>query len=504
MAHGIGQQVPFETLESVAHSVAQSAAETGDRPRVHVRMVKVEETQVPRAELTLRGVSGQNHEVHFYEIYWSPLTEGKVSLFDAISFLLQAAFDGMRRGLAGKFERWMFGGWPSFSRRTIVTVFQFLVGFFGVFAIVSMNATIVAVAGARLAVGGESRWSGDPLVSDLTVCLAFVDVLALLLFAWIFWIPRLIGPTPQRKGARRSAIRTARSFSRALVFVTMIFLMGFAILAPWITGTHLLELPGPFWKGALGHWAQIAVKAGQDNPAASRAVTLALWLVAIAASLRVRWFFIQYVGDLAAYISSHTTNKFFSTRQEIRKCATKVAAPVYRGKAGDGKPEYDRIILAGHSLGSVIAYDTLNGLLLEDEETGRPDRIRDRTPMLLTFGSPLDKTAFIFRNQRPRAVEIREALAAAVQPMITDYRFRPNLWVNVWSPDDWISGSLEYYDDVRMTSERAKWVLNIEDPDAFLPLAAHMQYFENHLVGKVLRLAVVNPDEVRALANPNG
>jgi len=452
MAHGIGQQVPFETLESVADSVARSAAESGDRPRVSVRMVRVDDTQVPRAELTLKDPSGPSHEVHFYEIYWSPLTEGKVSLLDAISFLLHSAYDGIRRGLAGVFERWMFGRWQSFSKRSVGTVVQFVAGFTGVLAIVLMNATIVAVAGARLVLGGSSRWSSDPLLSDLSVCLALVDAFALLLLIGIFGIPRLIGPTPREKGPRRNTIRTLRHFSRALVFATMALMMALSMLAPLILESHLGGGQGSFWGGALGRWALGAVEAGHAHPWWGRAATLLLWVIAIAASLAVRWFFIQYIGDLAAYIAAHTTNKFFSTRQEIRKCATKVAAPVYRGMASDGKPEYDRIILAGHSLGSVIAYDALNALLLEDEEAGRPDRVRDRTPLLLTFGSPLDKTAFIFRNQRPRQVEIREALAAAVQPMISTYQFRPDLWVNVWSPDDWISGSLEYYDDRRATS----------------------------------------------------
>jgi len=34
----------------------------------------------------------------------------------------------------------------------------------------------------------------------------------------------------------------------------------------------------------------------------------------------------------------------------------------------------------------------------------------ERTPLLITSGSPLDKTAFIFRNQSEREGDIREGL----------------------------------------------------------------------------------------------
>jgi hypothetical protein len=74
--------------------------------------------------------------------------------------------------------------------------------------------------------------------------------------------------------------------------------------------------------------------------------------------------------------------------------------------------------LVGRSLGSVVAYDTLNGLLNEDVSRST------RTQLLLTFGSPLDKTAFLFRAQSEFS-DVREALAAATQPLIVDYALRP-------------------------------------------------------------------------------
>src|SRR6185436_4272746 len=99
---------------------------------------------------------------------------------------------------------------------------------------------------------------------------------------------------------------------------------------------------------------------------------------------------------------------------------------------------YDQVVVVGHSLGSVIAYDTLNGVISHDaiknQEPGqKPWNTVEKTKLLLTFGSPLDKTAFIFRAQVDEN-PTREALAASKQPLLEEqHRYRPAFWVNVWS-----------------------------------------------------------------------
>jgi hypothetical protein len=100
---------------------------------------------------------------------------------------------------------------------------------------------------------------------------------------------------------------------------------------------------------------------------------------------------------------------------------------------------------------------------------------------LITFGSPLDKTAFLFRTQVSSARSLREALAARQQPLILDYeKFRPLetfRWINIFSPADIISGSLEYYDVEGLPGYNG--VVNVKDPQATTPLLAHIQYWGN-------------------------
>jgi hypothetical protein len=158
------------------------------------------------------------------------------------------------------------------------------------------------------------------------------------------------------------------------------------------------------------------------------------------------------------------------------------ATPTFR--LGTGAFE----ISAVHSLGSVLAYDTLNSLINQDQVCGpsQKHRIVERTRALITFGSPLDKTAFLFRLQAKKEEQwIREKLAAAVQPLIVSYNYRPVsfTWVNIWSRMDIISGSLDYYDDRAQAPCPDSCVHNICDRAAWVPFYAHVQYWK----GKVLR-----------------
>ena len=68
----------------------------------------------------------------------------------------------------------------------------------------------------------------------------------------------------------------------------------------------------------------------------------------------MRWFLIQYVGDVAAYVQPQVVDRFYELRKEIKKCVWTTANAVYR------EEEYRDIIVVGHSLGSVVAYDVLN------------------------------------------------------------------------------------------------------------------------------------------------
>src|SRR6185369_12097348 len=98
VVHGMGQQVPFATLEQVAEGIIQTI---GDANVVNLlyREVKVDNTILQRVELTLEK-HGTQRQVDIYECYWAPKTEGMVKLRNVIDFL----WDGGTRGFINSFS----------------------------------------------------------------------------------------------------------------------------------------------------------------------------------------------------------------------------------------------------------------------------------------------------------------------------------------------------------------------------------------------------------------
>src|SRR6266571_4258086 len=91
--HGMGQQVPYETIEGVAKAVWRGITHEKNGPDAGcvIRRVRLGteakgevETELVRAEIEMQH-GQQKYDVHIYESYWAPLTEGKVTLKDLMS-----------------------------------------------------------------------------------------------------------------------------------------------------------------------------------------------------------------------------------------------------------------------------------------------------------------------------------------------------------------------------------------------------------------------------------
>ena len=85
---------------------------------------------------------------------------------------------------------------------------------------------------------------------------------------------------------------------------------------------------------------------------AAKWIAAAPWL-GVAAVLLWRWvgrsFALNYIGDAARYLRPHPAN--IAHRQAIREAGVSLVEKLHRSG------RYDRVVLLGHSLGSVIAYD---------------------------------------------------------------------------------------------------------------------------------------------------
>ena len=396
VCHGMGQQVPFQTLDCIARAIVET--HTGDA-QVVARLVQpgAGQSSMGRVEITLRGPAGAaDREIHIYEAYWAPLTEKAISFPRTAWFLIQSGIRGLRACTKPTFQRWMFKGWKELELKGRTAL---------------LLAALLALAVPALALAGLG------------------------VVAWF--------------------VALAIGFAWHVKLVTL----AVALLAYW---------------------------------------------TAISAFRR---FIVQYMGDVAIYVSSNEVNQFWKIRDEIKDICMHAASVIYNALADTGDDSvggtfaYGRVVVVGHSLGSVVAYDTLNALLKGDQATRQELRAAERTHAFVTFGSPLDKTAFLFRQHVPGPSVVREVLAAAVQPMIQSYDFRPRWWINVYAKADIISGSLEYYDYPTNSRKdpppaedlHPKRIRNVHDPVWTIdPVAAHTGYWNRETTRTVLYQAVTD------------
>ena len=548
VAHGMGQQIPFETLDSVAESLrAYDSDLTGRVDKPASNSIKAEDQWLARIELTLKSGTSEV-DAHVYEGYWAPLTEGRINLRQLMEFLAGAGTNGLK--VARKtFKRWLMGKYEVFPTPIRIVVYL-LVALTTLAALVVLNSTIAVVAAARTLFSEQPWWLSDGLFADLTTTFNGV-VTAMVVFAVSLAIGHYL-----RKLLPVIA-RTIWGWVTALTFLIAIFaivIAGVSVIAlfflhirggvpasaelwqncfskPTLDGFNrgfdhwltllvatLLGLRLVWWLGvvgfrflrdlseARGRWLTMAVvtvfallvlaivmvirrclpltTAAGGLEALRRGIA---WPLVIVASAFIRSVLVQFLGDVAIYVMPYKLDAFNDLRKEIKDTVYRIAHAVYSLKDKDGRNlAYDRVIVLGHSLGSVIAYDALNRLIQEDRAVPVASALDvvDRTPLFLTFGSPLDKTAFIFGAQGQGTTEAREALAASMQPMIQDYAYRPKQWINIYSPWDIISGYLDLYDLPDSTDQ--KRVDNRKDPEATTLLMAHTEYWSDRILVQTL------------------
>jgi hypothetical protein len=570
VAHGMGQQIAFETLALIAEGLQEAAKERGDAVDTPLSRSFTSNGQpFQRIELRVRPHDAAPVDVHVYEGYWAPLTEGKVNLRDVIDFLRGAAKNGILNSARGTFRRWMFDRFEPFhvpARTMLYLILALAV----VLSLVVMNSAIAAVAAARALLSATPSWLSAGLLSDLTT--TFNVVLAALAIFGVSLAIAWMLPTRARFRRRVAGVVTIGTSLLALVAIVLAgvslpflfyghvrggigadvqlwhrlfapslvagFDSAFGVTLAWLT-ILALAVAAARWTYTLGHGvlgdfetrdsrfrttlvtagflvvaaAAVVIAVKLSGATASLGAIAGLsaslpWLLLIAASAFIRQVLVQFVGDVAAYVSPYKLDRFNSLRKDIKDAVYKVARGIYemrdasKSQRPDDKQapfEYQQVVIAGHSLGSVVAYDILNQLIREDEKSEL--NIATRTPLLLTFGSPLDKTAFIFGVQGNGTTEARESVAASYQPLLLDYAYRPAKWVNVYSLWDIISSRLKLYDLPDATDP--KRVDNVLDTDASTLLLAHTEYWKTGVVFDRMYDAVIGTAGVPRL-DPSG
>lgn len=334
VVHGMGSQSPMETLRGFVDAVwttdecvSGKTDETWTKPDYRLSR-ELKRVTTPPDEHCVR--------TDFFEFYWAHLMHG-TRLSSVLWWLKHLFLRPLSRVPKGIRVRWATG-W---------------------LALITLLLALVAVIWSVLAVVA-------PVTAD----------------RWPFWIPLL----PIVVLALLAAF-TGKFVATALILVTGVLIgmvgWGVEVLADpdyWPAWTYMIGAPLVavtllflFLAGAsLQHFRSIGLPVLIAGSAIGVALIAAVpflatflisteWsnflpVVAAAALLLLLWilrhrFFVEMLGDAARYLTPTPEN--IGARQEIREAGLELIRHLHRSG------EYKRIIVVGHSLGAVIAYDIL-------------------------------------------------------------------------------------------------------------------------------------------------
>lgn len=472
----MGSQPPLATLGRVAQGLIDHALAHGERPVA--RAVLQRAAGEPASVLRLTGAPslGGFDTVDVHEFAWQGLAQGRARPVAVLRWLVRA-------GLAPLHVRrhWRVlvdvgadapSPWAIVGRQALIASGLLVV-------VVALLAGVVVAAlqlprawpllGAALADAAAGLGPLGAVVLALGAVPAAVGVASL---AGVLG-DALEAAALRRRGAGGGWAGSYAGVARAWAWPAVVIAGALGALA-----AVAVLLGVDAWRTLAG-----VARAVADAPSLVTGVLAAAGLAALARALAT------HVGDVALYVTSDTSSAFHRGRRELQAAATALVAELLlRGEEVPGgmtaddpavAAPYDAVILVGHSLGSVIALDALDGVAREARLEDDAPSARRPLPLLklrglLTFGSPLDKTAYFFRER----VGDGDAVHAQLASFRNASRRRPSRrddgpyrlacygvpfgwlrWLHLHAPADPISDPLAFYrvDERRQRPYRWPW-----------------------------------------------
>lgn len=456
--HGIGDQPPLRILGAFVQGLLRAAqpqapwaghthrASQGGEPQAAAapgtRIISLAGKARPLVRLPT-DVLG-DHELDVLEYHWAEHAVGGMSAPATFAWLMEVVVAGLdfRRQvpflLAGSPRR----AWPLVLRQLLqVTCLAAAASALLVAAlVVSARAgeALTALRRAAQQLPGLPSW---PVAAALVLLLCLLA--AVLVLAYDLLIARL---------EARSVTRTNAGWPAAADWAGMYAPAAARWTAPGLT-VLLVTLVATV---GLGYYLlPVLTDYGAALSTLLAEPGLSVALVALVATLVGRSLLLSHVADIALYVTSDR----LSSRARTRRAILDEGEELLRGLLAAG---YDGVYVAGHSLGSVVALDLLDRLARRgamDEAKGSGTDLA-RLSGLLTFGSPLDKVAYFFRQ---RAAE-GESVRAQLLNFLHGVRRRPDMrdhgpyaldgssqpfedldWLQVHAPGDLLSDRLIHY-----------------------------------------------------------
>jgi hypothetical protein len=535
--HGMGAQKPYQTLDQFARGVQNSLpmAKKGEysrelRLRQHDEDPAHQQKAWTQAFVRLTpsgdrsGLQPAPELIDLVEYYWAPIINDRVSALQSLRFLIFSAlspFDylrsnmlvinevtGQTSGAASQLKREDFSNsatkqilfvlWREVWR-TVLIFFPFILLLTGLYCFTAqplLKTLLPPSSSTWLSyfwAGNDPNW-GDAIVLAL-VALRWLLIGMTLKYLWDA-LRHPEATTPDQK--RPVLLCNLAVIAVLLVLLALPFVLHGIFHFQWPGGLARGDsFSHPCLEALVGSLSMALAKIGRYlhcnlffAPLSLRLIHLSIYAGLALLSYWINLFLTTAIGGLSVYLGSDTLSKNFAARSQIlSECTATVESLL--GKQPDlpadnnGVQQYDRVLIAAHSLGSVIAYDLVNDLIAK-HEAGNKTAGLERITGLFTFGCPLNKTYYFFRTRTEEKTTVlndilfklhnfrlRVPSPAGAQPTPSPFSEK-FCWFNAWSPFDVISGRMLFYqaDQNRkvtagynpVTAHTGYW----EDPDLYL------------------------------------
>ena len=431
--HGMGEQRRYADTAQLATRLAWRAG--AREPRVGLAW-RDDAPGAPRARAVL-SAELEGRRVVFHDVYWAPIVSGQTNFRSLVRWL---------RGRAMRPFAYLAARWASHPELKISTLQEDRD---------ALTPIELSLVDDYLAFAREARARAGPAAyGHFGAFLARVRAAA-------------VDPGSEASGvdlarARERAARDWLGRFRHVQFLTLaratpiLAALSAALLATPLTAAWLADrlVDPPPGVGAL-------------------LVTLVVGLLWLGAFPLAR-LLVRTLGDVEVY----ATYTEASERHKTREAVIAEAVTVLRRALED--PARPRVLLVGHSLGSVVAWDALRVLALEVAAGGPLGRAAlARLDRVVTYGSPVDKIRYFhFMDDKndPTFAAVLEALRADTRVPPFDERAGGLAWDNYYDPADLVGGQLESPNDRAMTAPVRNVAVSC---GAFPnPFTCHVSYLE--------------------------
>ena len=539
--HGIGQQKPYETLDQFTRNLLKNFGsgwtvtpqldQAVDPTHVDRSWVRTSYRISPPAGLqkpfesdsksqivsagfpqpSCSDSSSKKKDITFikditlFEYYWAPITQGKITYRGSLYFLIRAGLTPFLFLVSNINVIRQAGGGP-FIWVLLKEIFRQLCLFLPLLAILVILLF----------------WLSDPsgLLAHYTHHLktATAVTIGFLALRYLYLISTV--RTLRQTFKIDTGWRSRKTWKLVLFLTVLIHIFAWPLaLAPVIHGIasgcahishHLSDVLANF--AAPLHFPYQGPWRNQLKSLLFFDPSFANYTVPVLLALLVFWLrniLTNLVGDIAVYCNSDTFASSYAARTQILEECSAALTAILKENSEDipGSPKYDRVLIAAHSLGSVIAYDTMNQLLnvARTAAPGAPVATTliaadlDRLRGLVTFGCPLNKIFYFFRPLDSPQLTLRAQTLnllhgfrlktklmrnAEIVPKLYPFQPPPSeplawkaaeealekgfTWINAYSPMDPISGNLIFY-----CVDAQKSINHLP------PLVAHVRYWED-------------------------